>query len=134
MKETSSLLQEYGSVYTSSNTSKWIVTYAKPLSEQDRRLSYGTGRPAVLKDDESIHDCRDLLRHPYAIDDDMRLVSTVELIQIRERIHNALSPLTGIVQPEHYNILREGDADFELWYKTWDHAFSRKWPDAGKVS
>ena len=56
-------------------------------------MSYGTGRPAILKDDESIWQCRLLLQHPLAIEDDMRLVSTVELMAIRERVHNNLAPL-----------------------------------------
>jgi hypothetical protein len=55
-------------------------------------MSYGTGRPAILKDDESIWQCRFLLRHPLAVEDDMRLVSMVELMAIRERITNHLSP------------------------------------------
>lgn len=95
------------------------------------RLSYGTGRPAVLKDDESIADCRYLLRHPLALDDDMRLVSTVELIRIRERVHNQLSPLEGPVLPAHFEYIQDAERHFDLWYKTWDHAFSMKWPDAG---
>ncbi|KAF5323314.1 hypothetical protein D9611_005748 [Ephemerocybe angulata] len=96
----------------------------------EHQLSYGTGRPAVMKDDESIQDCRQLLRHPLAIDDDMRLVSTVELIKIRERVHNALCPLEGPVRPDHFDQIQRAESDFELWYKTWDHAFSKKWPDA----
>lgn len=95
------------------------------------RLSYGTGRPAVLKDDESIRDCRYLLRHPLAIEDDMRMVSTVELISIRERVHNALAPFEGPVKPEHFEELRRADADFRSWYATWDQAFSQKYEDAG---
>lgn len=96
------------------------------------RLSYGTGRPAVLKDDESIRDCRYLLNHPYAIEDDMRLVSTVELIAIRERVHNALSPLEGPVRPDHFEELHRADIDFRNWYSSWDSAFSRKYEDAGQ--
>lgn len=95
------------------------------------RLSYGTGRPAVLKDDESIKDCRYLLNHPLAIEDDMRLVSTVELIAIRERVHNALAPFEGPVLPEHFDELHRANADFTHWYKAWDEAFSRKYEDAG---
>ena len=107
------------------------------LSRSDKihrfcRLSYGTGRPAVLKDDESIRDCRYLLNHPYAIEDDMRLVSTVELIAIRERVHNALSPLEGPVRPEHFEELHRADIDFRNWYSSWDSAFSRKYEDAGQ--
>ncbi|KAH6916892.1 hypothetical protein BKA70DRAFT_1250880 [Coprinopsis sp. MPI-PUGE-AT-0042] len=89
----------------------------------EHQMSYGTGRPAVLKDDETIQGCRDLLQHPLAIDDDMRLVSTVELIQIRERVNNAMSPLEG-------PILKTANQDFEQWFRTWDKTFSNSWPDA----
>ena len=100
-------------------------------SSQLFRLSYGTGRPAVLKDDQSIKDCRYLLNHPLAIEDDMRLVSTVELIAIRERVHNALAPFDGPVKPEHFEELHRADHDFRNWYTSWDVAFSRKYEDAG---
>lgn len=95
-------------------------------------MSYGTGRPAVLKDDESIRDCRLLLQHPLAIEDDMRLVSTVELMAIRERVNNVLSPMEGPVKDEHFTRLHEADDEFATWYATWDHAFSQKYEDAGE--
>ncbi|EKM84210.1 hypothetical protein AGABI1DRAFT_110770 [Agaricus bisporus var. burnettii JB137-S8] len=95
----------------------------------EHQLSYGTGRPAVLKDDESIKDCRYLLRHPLAIEDDMRLVSTVELMAIREEVQNAL-PTEGPVLDEHYDVLRDADLKFKNWYHTWDQAFSQKYADA----
>lgn len=94
-------------------------------------MSYGTGRPAVLKDDESIKHCRLLLQHPLAIEDDMRLVSTVELMALRERVHNALSPFEGPVKDEHFEELRRADLNFRSWYATWDQAFSQKYEDAG---
>jgi hypothetical protein len=97
------------------------------------RMSYGTGRPAVLKDDESIRECRLLLQHPLAIEDDMRLVSTVELMVIRERVNNAMSPMEGPVKDEHFLKLREADDEFATWYSTWDHAFSQKYEDAGET-
>ncbi|KAF8807749.1 hypothetical protein BYT27DRAFT_7189845 [Phlegmacium glaucopus] len=96
----------------------------------EHQLSYGTGRPAVLKDDQSIKDCRYLLNHPMAIEDDMRLVSTVELIAIRERVHNTLAPFDGPVKPEHFEELHRADHDFRSWYASWDAAFSRKYEDA----
>jgi hypothetical protein len=96
------------------------------------RMSYGTGRPAVLKDDESIRECRLLLQHPLAIEDDMRLVSTVELMAIRERVNNALSPMEGPVKEEHFIRLHQADDEFATWYATWDHAFSQKYEDAGE--
>jgi hypothetical protein len=96
------------------------------------RLSYGTGRPAILTDDESIWQCRLLLRHPLAIDDDMRLVSMVELMAIRERITNQLSPFShGPVDERTFEIVRGAYAEFKHWFQTWDQAFSQKYEDAG---
>lgn len=95
-------------------------------------MSYGTGRPAILKDDESIWQCRLLLQHPLAIEDDMRLVSTVELMAIRERVHNNLAPLFDRAVDEiTFNVLHEADMEFRNWYATWDQAFSQKYEDAG---
>jgi hypothetical protein len=95
-------------------------------------MSYGTGRPAILKDDETIWQCRLLLRHPLAIEDDMRLVSMVELMAIRERITNHLSPFAhGAVDERTFEILRSAYAEFKHWYQTWDQAFSQKYEDAG---
>ena len=97
-------------------------------------MSYGTGRPAILKDDESIWQCRLLLQHPLAIEDDMRLVSTVELMAIRERVHNNLSPLFDRAVDEiTFNVLREAAMEFRNWYATWDQAFSQKYEDAGEL-
>jgi len=95
-------------------------------------LSYGTGRPAILKEDESIWQCRLLLQHPLAIEDDMRLVSTVELMAIRESVHNKLSPFDRPVDEATLGVLQRADAEFQSWYKTWDHAFSQKYEDAGE--
>lgn len=95
-------------------------------------MSYGTGRPAILKDDESIWNSRLLLQHPLAIQDDMRLCSTLELMAIRERIHNRLSPDQPI-NDQTFEILRQANAGFREWYSTWDAAFSQKYEDAGKL-
>jgi len=97
-------------------------------------MSYGSGRPAILKDDESIWQCRLLLRHPLAIEDDMRLVSTVELMAIRERVNNELAPSDyGPVDGRTIDILHNADAEFRHWYQTWDQAFSQKYEDAGML-
>ncbi|KAF9244539.1 hypothetical protein BU15DRAFT_85917 [Melanogaster broomeanus] len=96
----------------------------------EHQLSYGTGRPAILKDDESIWQCRLLLQHPLAIEDDMRLVSTVELMAIRERVHNKLSPFERAVDEATFAVIHQADSEFQNWYKTWDHAFSQKYEDA----
>ncbi|KAI0307678.1 hypothetical protein B0F90DRAFT_1676149 [Multifurca ochricompacta] len=97
----------------------------------EHQMSYGTGRPAILKDDESIWQCRLMLRHPLAIEDDMRLVSMVELMAIRERITNHLSPFAhGPVDERTFEILRSAYSEFKHWYQTWDQAFSQKYEDA----
>lgn len=44
------------------------------------RMSLGTGRPIVLRDENSIRHCRLLLTHPMASPTDVRLVAQVELI------------------------------------------------------
>ncbi|KAF9270061.1 hypothetical protein L218DRAFT_952259 [Marasmius fiardii PR-910] len=95
----------------------------------EHQMSYGTGRPAVLKEDESITNCRLLLQHPLAIEDDMRLVSTVELIMIRERVHNALAPFDEPVKDSDFEELRKADVQFQNWYATWDQCFSQKYED-----
>ncbi|KAL5494991.1 hypothetical protein ACEPAI_453 [Sanghuangporus weigelae] len=95
----------------------------------EHQMSYGTGRPAILKDDDSIWGSRLLLKHPLAIQDDMRLCSTLELMAIRERIHNKLSP-DQPVNEQTFEVLREADAEFRNWFNTWDSAFSQKYEDA----
>ncbi|KAI6008289.1 hypothetical protein F5J12DRAFT_827827 [Pisolithus orientalis] len=96
----------------------------------EHQLSYGTGRPAILTEDESICQGRLLLQHPLAIEDDMRLVSTVELMAIRERVHNKLSPFDRPVDEVTFAVIDQADTDFRNWYNTWDEAFSQKYEDA----
>jgi len=63
----------------------------------------------------------------------MRLVSTVELMAIRERVNNNLSPFDRPVDESTFAIIQQADTEFRNWYKTWDHAFSQKYEDAGIV-
>ncbi|KAF8519106.1 hypothetical protein BU17DRAFT_66051 [Hysterangium stoloniferum] len=104
----------------------WFVLYLF-----EHQLSYGVGRPAILRFDESIRDCRLLLKHPLSIEDDMRLVSTVELIIIREKVHNRLAQREHQIDEETFLCLREADADFRTWFQKWDGQFSKKHSDAG---
>ena len=62
----------------------------------------------------------------------MRLVSTVELMAIRERVNNNLQPIDRPVDDHTFNVLREADAEFANWYTTWDRAFSQKYENASK--
>ena len=63
----------------------------------------------------------------------MRLVSTVELMAIRERVNNNLSPFDRPVVEETFQIIQEASMEFRTWYATWDHAFSQKYEDAGMI-
>ena len=57
----------------------------------------------------------------------------VELMAIRERVNNNLSPLFDRPVDDHtFNVLREADVEFHTWYTTWDSAFSQKYEDAGE--
>lgn len=46
-------------------------------------MSYGLGRPAIVREDATIHRARLLLDHPLALDSDARLIYAVELLSIR---------------------------------------------------
>ncbi|CAE6401834.1 unnamed protein product [Rhizoctonia solani] len=96
----------------------------------EHQISFGTGRPAILRDDESIARCRDILRHPLSIQDDMRLVSMVELMVLREHLHNQLAPYEGTVEDRVFKVLHQAESDFRAWYEEWDHLFSQKYEDA----
>jgi hypothetical protein len=102
------------------------------LIQHPSRISYGTGRPAILKDDDSIAHCRELLSHPLAVEDDMRLVSTVELMAVRERINARLSPVDVPMDENTFRVLSEADTEFQIWYKNWDPAFAQRYEDAGE--
>lgn len=46
-------------------------------------MSFGNGRPPIIREDVTIHRCREFLNHPLAIETDWRLISTVEMMAIR---------------------------------------------------
>jgi hypothetical protein len=95
------------------------------------RMSYGTGRPAILKDDETIEKCDLMLEHPLSNEDDMRLVSTVELMAARERWQNAMGPLDQSVEERTFDIASRAREEFKGWYDRWDQRFAKKYPDRG---
>lgn len=97
----------------------------------EHQLSFGTGRPAVLKEDESVHECRLLLTHPLAIPDDMRLVSMVELMIIRERTQNAICPTDNAAIDEGtFRSLAQARVNFEGWLHIWSNNFSKRYEAA----
>jgi len=90
-------------------------------------MSFGTGRPAILREDEGITDCRYLLQHPLSIEDDTRLVSTVELMIYRERVHNSLGMQEPSLSDATFQVLRDAEATFRAWYDTWDARLAKQY-------
>jgi len=43
-------------------------------------MSLGTGRPLILRDENSIRHCRLLLSHPMSSPTDVRLIALIELV------------------------------------------------------
>ena len=92
------------------------------------------GRPAILREDEAIHNCRRLLEHPLSITSDSRLVSTVELTALRgEACGSVREALTAA--PLHVELtaspdlpltentlrrLKQANSDFDAWERYWD--------------
>lgn len=59
------------------------------LYRLEHQMSYGLGRPAIVREDATIHRARLLLDHPLALDSDARLIYAVELLSIRGAYSNA---------------------------------------------
>lgn len=70
----------YGFVSIGSTTSTFAICSMGSLLIGILRMSLGTGRPIVLRDENSIRHCRILLNHPMASPTDVRLIAQVELI------------------------------------------------------
>jgi hypothetical protein len=62
--------------------------------------------------------------------DDMRLVSTLELMAVRERVNNSLSPLDRPIDDVTFQVLHEADREFQTWYHNWDAPFATRYEDA----
>lgn len=43
------------------------------MCSTDIRMAYGMGRPAIIREDETIHNCRKLLEHPLSITSEVQL-------------------------------------------------------------
>lgn len=95
----------------------------------EHQMSFGTGRPAILKEDESVLGGSALLGHPLSIEDDARLVSTVELMVFRERAQDQMTPLDRPFTDERFAKLSEATENFRKWFGTWDAIFGQRYPD-----
>jgi len=101
-------------------------------------MAYGMGRPAILREDETIQQCRRLLEHPLSITSDARLISTVELTALRGKLPDIAHKLT--TAPLHIELtaspdlpvdkdtlkrLKQANQDFDAWERYWDRVLCR---------
>ncbi|KII92405.1 hypothetical protein PLICRDRAFT_37183 [Plicaturopsis crispa FD-325 SS-3] len=86
----------------------------------DHQMSLGTGRPIVLRDENSIRHCRVLLNHPMASPTDVRLISQVELIAQKTQIYETLAPLNGQVNHNTLAFIRRANLALDKWWADCD--------------
>ncbi|KAK7057190.1 transcriptional activator of proteases prtT [Favolaschia claudopus] len=86
----------------------------------DHQMSLGTGRPIVLRDENSIRHCRVLLSHPMASPTDVRLISQVELIAQKTQIYETLAPLNGQVNHNTLAFIRRANIALDKWWNDCD--------------
>lgn len=103
------------------------------------RMSLGTGRPIVLRDESSIRHCKVLLNHPMASPTDVRLISLIELIAQKSenidflrshcilysgmflaQIYETLSPLNGQVNHNTLAFIRRANVALDKWWQDCD--------------
>ncbi|GAW01564.1 hypothetical protein LENED_003166 [Lentinula edodes] len=86
----------------------------------DHQMSLGTGRPIVLRDENSIRHCRLLLGHSMASPTDVRLISQVELIAQKTQIYETLAQMNGQVNHNTLAFIRRATIALEKWYNECD--------------
>ncbi|RDB16943.1 Transcriptional activator of proteases prtT [Hypsizygus marmoreus] len=86
----------------------------------DHQMSLGTGRPIVLRDENSIRHCRLLLSHPMASPTDVRLIAQVELIGQKTQIYETLAPLNGQVNHNTLAFIRRANVALDKWWSDCD--------------
>ncbi|WVW83043.1 hypothetical protein I302_105060 [Kwoniella bestiolae CBS 10118] len=111
-------LEQERSLVVQSRT--WLCLYL-----MEHQMAYGTGRPAIIREDETIHQCRRLLEHPYSIPSDARLVSTVEMTALRSPLHIELTSTPDLPITEGtMKRLKQANNDFDAWERYWDRVLS----------
>ncbi|KAJ9125093.1 hypothetical protein QFC22_000046 [Naganishia vaughanmartiniae] len=85
----------------------------------DHMLSLGTGRPLMLKDDESVRGARVLLGHPMESKTDVRLIACVELMNHKVRVWETLHPMHGRIDSAAIDFVTRVNNDLLLWHKDW---------------
>ncbi|KAG8687340.1 hypothetical protein FRC09_013551 [Ceratobasidium sp. 395] len=85
------------------------------------QISFGTGRPAMMRGDKSLIRARDiLLKHPLSIPTDARLVSTCELMTLQSKIHDNLGSLDEPANEDRViEVLKQSILDLDAWLAEW---------------
>ncbi|KAF8161081.1 hypothetical protein B0H34DRAFT_781703 [Crassisporium funariophilum] len=91
----------------------------------DHQMSLGTGRPIVLRDENTIRHCRLLLTHPMASPTDVRLIALVELIAHKTQIYDFLAPLDGQVNNSALAFIRRANDALDKWWSSCDELHRR---------
>ncbi|KAG8901440.1 hypothetical protein FRB99_005297 [Tulasnella sp. 403] len=107
----------------------WLALYVF-----EYQISFGTGRPAMMRGDTAITKAKDiLLNHPLSIATDARLVSTCELLTRQaDAIHQKLEQCLEVGEDRLvFTTLQDAVADIDAWLEEWDRRMSSSQPTAG---
>lgn len=114
-------------------------------------MSYGLGRPAIVREDATIHRARLLLDHPLALDSDARLIYAVELLSIRglsRALLNLRQMTDDFAAPLHVELtatpdlpldtatlarLRWANEQFDAWEDHWDQVLIARGENASFI-
>jgi hypothetical protein len=106
-------------------------------------MSLGTGRPIVLREENSIKNCRLLLTHPMSSPTDVRLIALVELIAQKSmftellaavllclssvaQIYETLAPLNGQVNHNTLAFIRRANVALDKWWADCDEMHRKR--------
>ncbi|ODN84061.1 hypothetical protein, variant [Cryptococcus amylolentus CBS 6039] len=92
----------------------WLNCYM-----HDHLVSLGNGKPLMLRDDSSVQRARELISHPMASETDMKLVASVELVNLRIKILEHLTPLHGKVDTSTITFVKSSFTSLRSWYDEW---------------
>jgi hypothetical protein len=107
----------------------WLAVY-----RMEHQMSYGMGRPAIVREDSTIHNCRLLLDHPLSLGSDTRLIYAVELIALRAPLHVELTATPDLpIDAATLTRLRWAHEQFDAWEKHWDDMLVEQYGTSGFV-
>ncbi|KAJ4483425.1 hypothetical protein J3R30DRAFT_3835018 [Lentinula aciculospora] len=99
----------------------------------DHQMSLGTGRPIVLRDENSIRHCRLILGHSMASPTDVRLISQVELIAQKTQIYETLAQMNGQVNHNTLAFIRRATIALEKWFNECDELHRQQTMDENSL-